>query len=65
MTSSSIKNECNFEHCATVTGCLQAFKKINIVECQSVTSIDGKITKFFRITDEFYNSLKPAFHENF
>lgn len=65
MTSSSIKNEGNFERCATVTACLQSFRKRNIIECQSATSIDGKITKFFRITDEFYNSLKPAFHENF
>ena len=65
MTSSSIKNEGNFEKCATVTGCLVAFMKKDIVECQSITSIDGKITKFFRISDEFYSSLKPTFYENF
>lgn len=64
MTSSSIKNEGNFEHCATVVACLQAFRKRNIIECQSVASIDGKITKFFRISNEFYNSLNPTFHEN-
>lgn len=60
MTPRSIREQCQIEKCATVTGCLARLIHEGFVEIQTQELLDGNVCKFFYIPDEVMERLNTV-----
>lgn len=58
LSTKQIKEQGYFIHNGTITGCLTRFMKEDLVENIAVGLPNGGISRFYRLTDEFWNDTK-------
>ena len=60
MTSRSIKEQCQLEKSATVTGCLARLMYEGLVEVETQELLDNTVCNFFYIPDEVMEKLNTV-----